>query len=353
MTLIVELRDKPWHGLPSLAARGSEDSVVPPKNSKSAVSYHVSRGPRGNVLKKTPAPLPDDHEGYSFDEVFSKIDYSDIAKNMDGMVIDAVRNVIMNNFSSLVDIFLHYARPRQAQGMEAEGTELAISMKQTSTFVRTCRLSSESCSFFEIQRAMVKPGLLLPQQEEEWSLGLYDADFRLWEFLEALIRIADLKNFGLSATCDQINKLIHTQILPYATGDDEDRIREMTQDAKVQAVFFHQRNGLRKFFSKKMRLEKTTGARSISMAEFVQTLKASEQIDEELTPAAVKEIWLATISFDARPDLISENDTTLEVALSEFEEIITRCVLQKSKVAEENLSNQTDLFIKRFLRVNL
>jgi hypothetical protein len=87
----------------------------------------------------------------------------------------------------------------------------------------------------------------------------------------------------------------------------------MTQEAKVQVVFFNQRNSLRKFFWKKTKLEKTTGARSISLAEFIQALKASEQIDEELTPAAVKEIWLATISFDVRPDLVSEGDTTIEV----------------------------------------
>ena len=48
---------------------------------------------------------------------------------------------------------------------------------------------------------------------------------------------------------------------------------------------------------------------------------------------AVKEIWLATLSFDISPDLVTEDDKNLEVTLSEFEEIITRCVLQKSKVA--------------------
>uniref|UniRef100_A0A7S0Z2A6 Uncharacterized protein n=1 Tax=Hemiselmis tepida TaxID=464990 RepID=A0A7S0Z2A6_9CRYP len=352
LTLVVELREKPSHGLPSLAARGSEDSVVPPKNSKAAASYHVSRGVRGSVVKRTPAPMPPDHEGHNFDEVYDQIDISDLSKGSDGMILAAVRNVLMNNFASLVDIFVHYARPRQSQGLESEGSELAVNMKQLATFVRTCRLSNENCSFFEIQRACVRPGLLLPQQEEEWSLGIYDADFRLFEFFEALIRIANLKNFGLSATCDQFNKLVHTQILPYATGDDEDRIREMTQEVKVQAVFFHQRNGLKKFFSRRMKLEKPSGARSISLKEFIECLKASEQADDELTPAAVKEIWLATLSFDVRPDLIGEDDTTLEVSLSEFEEVITRCVLQKSKVAEENLSNQTDLFIKRFLRSN-
>lgn len=49
----------------------------------------------------------------------------------------------------------------------------------------------------------------------------------------------------------QLNKLIHTQILPYATGDDEDRVRDLTQRSSVQMIFYHQRMGIRKFFSKR------------------------------------------------------------------------------------------------------
>jgi hypothetical protein len=71
----------------------------------------------------------------------------------------------MNNFASLVDIFLHYARPKQTQGLEADGAELAVSMKSMSTFVRTCRLSSEHCSFFEIQRACVRCSHYLSRAE--------------------------------------------------------------------------------------------------------------------------------------------------------------------------------------------
>jgi len=37
----IELLDHPASALPSLAARGSEDSVVPPKNAKAAVSFQV------------------------------------------------------------------------------------------------------------------------------------------------------------------------------------------------------------------------------------------------------------------------------------------------------------------------
>jgi hypothetical protein len=55
----------------------------------------------------------------------------------------------------------------------------------------------------------------------------------------------------------------------------------------------------------RMKLDKP-GARSISLAEFIAGLKLSEQLDDELTPTAVKETWLATLSFDVRPDLVSE-----------------------------------------------
>jgi len=328
--------------------------VVPPKNAKAAVSFQVRDTPDGRVVTRTPAPPPDAHNGYEFPAVIKDIDISDLCHGQDQMIVAAVDNVLSNSFPALVDIFLHYASPRQVGGVEnPDDDSLAVSMKSMATFVRTCRLSSESCSFFEIQRSSVRPSLLLPTGDEEYSLGVYDADYGVTEFFEALIRIANVRNFGLSAICDQVNRLIHTQILPYATGDDEDRIRDLTQKSQIQVVFFHQRNGLRKFFSKRMRLEKPTGARSISLSEFISCLKSSDQIDEELTPAAVKEIWLATLSFDVLPDTVTENDNTFEVSLSELEEIITRCVLQKSKVSEDQLPAQCDLFIKRFLRANL
>ena len=351
----VDLRDSPAHGLPSLAARGSEDAVVPPKNAKAAVSYQMTLGENGRIVTRTPAPLPAPHQGYDFGAVLDNLTLDDITKGCDPMVVSGVRNVLSNSFAPLVDIFLHYASPKQKEGVDApEEEELAINMKSFAKFVRTCRLSSEVCSFFEIQRASVRPQQLLPSAEEEWSLGIYDADYNLYDFFEALVRIANIKDYGgLTALCDQLNKLIHTQILPFATGDDEDRIRDLTQRHSVQMIFFHQRNGLRKFYSKRLKLEKNLGARSISLAEFIACLKTSSQIEEELTTAAVKEIWLATLSFDIPPDSVTEDDKNLEVTLSELEEIMTRCVLQRSKVAEDNLPQQTDLFLKKFLRSNL
>jgi hypothetical protein len=75
--------------------------------------------------------------------------------------------------------------------------------------------------------------------------------------------------------------------------------------------------------------------------------------DDPTSIQAVKEIWLATLSFDIPPDAVTEEDKNIEITLSELEEIMTRCVLQKSKVAEDHLPQQTDLFIKKFLRNNL
>lgn len=205
----VELRDTPGHGLPSLAARGSEDAVVPPKNAEAARSYQVIRGENGRIVTRMPAPLPDPHQGYNLTQLMGNLQIDDIAKDSDSMVIAAVRNILSNSFAQLVDIFLHYASPKQEGGVESpEANELAINMKAFAKFVRTCRLSSESCSFFEIQRASVRPNLLAPVGDEDWSLGIYDADFGLYEFFEALVRIAHIKNYGLSALCDQVCAII-------------------------------------------------------------------------------------------------------------------------------------------------
>jgi len=205
----VELRDTPAHGLPSLAAKGSEDAVVPPKNAKAAVSFQVARGDVGRIVTRTPAPLPNPHQGYDLAELMENLKIDDITGDCDSMMIAAVRNVVSNNFAALVDIFLHYATAKQEGGVEnPEVKELAINMKSFAKFVRTCRLSSESCSFFEIQRASVRPHLLLPASDEEWSLGLYDADYGLYEFFEALVRIAHIKNYGLSALCDQVREVL-------------------------------------------------------------------------------------------------------------------------------------------------
>jgi len=91
----VELLDHPASALPSLAACGSEDSVVPPKNANAAVSFlvrtftttghsaqtsgtqkttlfpvpQVQETREGKVVTRAPAPPPEPHNGYDFKEV--------------------------------------------------------------------------------------------------------------------------------------------------------------------------------------------------------------------------------------------------------------------------------------------
>ena len=58
----------------------------------------------------------------------------------------------------------------------------------------------------------------------------------------------------IQADCQgQLNKLLHTQILPYATGDDVDSTRELLQRPGVKNILFNQRSGIRKFYHKRLR----------------------------------------------------------------------------------------------------
>jgi hypothetical protein len=182
-------------------------------------------------VHRTPAPTPKRQEGYDFTEVYSEIDVSDLTSRADSMQINALRNVLSNNFSALISIFLHYAQSRQAMNSDlpggnasaaaaaaaaaAEGPPvLAVTMRGLATLVRTCRLSSETCSFFEIQRAAVRPEHLVPTSDvaDEWSLGLYEADFPAPAFFEALVRIANLKDYGLIALCDRVRPEARTRL---------------------------------------------------------------------------------------------------------------------------------------------
>jgi len=62
---------------------------------------------------------------------------------------------------------------------------------------------------------------------------------------------------------------------------------------------------------------------------------------------------VADFSLSHRMMVRRQDDKKIEIALCEFEEIIVRSVLQKSKVNEDGLPQQLDLFIKRFLRYNV
>jgi|NorSeaMetagenome_1021524.scaffolds.fasta_scaffold166569_1 hypothetical protein len=77
----------------------------------------------------------------------------------------------------------------------------------------------------------------------------------------------------------QLNKLIHSQILPYAMGDDEDKIRDLTQRSSVQMIFYHQRNGLRKFFTKRLLASPTPEAPPESLPTCTRPAPCCRQLD--------------------------------------------------------------------------
>jgi len=232
LSFTVELLNKPQSNIPPLAAAGSEDSVIPPKNAKTAMSYRVTRNSSGLVVKRTPPPAPSPHRGFDFSVIYATIDVSDISSGADFMELAALRNVISNNFHPLVDIFYHYARPRHPSHQESSAAAAAaanasssgtsptaaailalpqeylhhsVTMRGLSELVRACRLSDPTCSFFEIQRRSLRPnpheGLddsLFPSQPDDYPVPV---------FFEAIIRIANLKHYGLHSLCDRVSGL--------------------------------------------------------------------------------------------------------------------------------------------------
>ena len=69
--LRIQLWATPAKGIPALAAKGSEDAVVPPKHSKLAVRYTILPPEKdtGLVVIRTPAPSPPERNGFNWDDV--------------------------------------------------------------------------------------------------------------------------------------------------------------------------------------------------------------------------------------------------------------------------------------------
>mmetsp|Transcript_7977 Transcript_7977/g.23987 ORF Transcript_7977/g.23987 Transcript_7977/m.23987 type:complete len:333 (+) Transcript_7977:407-1405(+) len=298
------------------------------------MSYRVTRNSSGLVVKRTPPPAPSPHRGFDFSVIYATIDVSDISSGADFMELAALRNVISNNFHPLVDIFYHYARPRHPSHQESSAAAAAaanasssgtsptaaailalpqeylhhsVTMRGLSELVRACRLSDPTCSFFEIQRRSLRPnpheGLddsLFPSQPDDYPVPV---------FFEAIIRIANLKHYGLHSLCDRVNKMLAQQILPFAAGEDEaDRtVKETMLRPAIASSLHNHKPGLRKFYNKRLKLESPPGrARSICLGELVDALRSSSQLDDEVTPAAVKDAMLACLTFAIPPESITE-----------------------------------------------
>jgi hypothetical protein len=314
--LRIQLWASPAKGIPTLSAQGSEDAIVAPKNIKQAKIYTVllkEADDYGSALVciRTPAPSPPDYKGYAWDEVKKGIDFSDLSQDLDKMIVDATLSVLSNNFAALVDIFLHYAHEHK-EILELSGQTRVAKKKadakapveeapkpqvQVMTHVgmakmaQVCGLSSAQCSMLDLQRASLRPKLFVPEDHARpHALAYFNFEYQFPDFLEALVRIADLKNYALMAVCDRVNRLLHTQILPLGgapvTTDFLSTVLE-----KPYPCFEKHKDALQKWYLRTSKFEKTCGARSVSLSKFIKMLDLSEQLTSDLNPAAVCNAW--------------------------------------------------------------
>ena len=118
-----------------------------------------------------------------------------------------------------LDLSGQAARKKKKEEAEEEEApkEIILTHIGMEKFARACMLTDQKCSMFDVQRASVRASVLEPADDAlPFMLRLYGFEYRFSDFLEALIRIAYFKNFGLPALCDRVNRLMHTIILPMA-----------------------------------------------------------------------------------------------------------------------------------------
>ena len=369
LRLRIQLLCSPSTGLPSLAAAGSQDAVVGPKHCDLAVKYKLlppaEDGGVGLTAVMTPAPsLPTCH-GYNWEEVRREIDFSDLPHGGDDLIVAATYNVLYNAFATLVDVFLFYAHEHQQvldlsaqqrvrkkvveEELEVAHKEKIITHLGFAKFARACGLTGPGCSLFEVQRVSVNPEQMLPEKPPEgqlegipvdkFALRLFSFEYRLCAFLEALVRIAYFKHFSLGALCDRLNRLVHTQILCRAGGEDE-RGKDLMYGVleKPYPCLAKYKPQLQKWYFKFLDPEKPAGARSVNLSEFVKALKQSDQLGATLTPAAVAEAWMRALSFDVALSDVDETDTELEVTLTELQQVFMRCALVHKEVRLHELT---------------
>ena len=232
-------------------------------------------------------------------------------------------------------------------------------------FSRACMLTSPKCPMFDIQRASVRPSVLEPADEAApFMLRLYDFEYRFPDFLEALVRIAHFKNFGLPALCDRVNRLMHTIVLPLAGGEDQAQISPGMATAleKPYPCLQKHKEGLWKWYHARCDPHKPVGARTVTLAGFIDALSKTEQLTVDIP--AVVEAWRQSLTFTLAPGEIDETDTSMEVTLSQLTQIFLRCAIAKSNIkvdevvwggagnssGEVSVERAADPFFRNFVR---
>jgi len=232
-------------------------------------------------------------------------------------------------------------------------------------FARACMLTSAKCPMFDVQRASVRPAVLEPADDASpFMLRLYDFEYRFPDFLEALVRIAHLKNFGLPALCDRVNRLMHTIVLPLAGGEDQAQMISpgmATALEKPYPCLQKHKEGLWKWYHARCDPYKPVGARTVTLADFIDALSKAELT---VDPSAVVEAWSQALTFALAPGEIDETDTSMEVTLSQLTQIFLRCAIAKSNIkvdevvwggtgqtsGEASVERAADPFLRNFVR---
>jgi len=309
-------------------------------------------------VKMTGLPDPLPHQGYAYTTMWREMKLGDVFEKRDGLQVRTLDTLLKKHFGTLVDIFMHYVT--KGDKTQVQGGEIrhkGLPMRKMMLFVRTCRISEKDLSFYQIMHQVLKgvpsetsrderPGARATATKDEGEADPSDSEFSLAQFVEAVCRLARAKFSNLYALCDQVNRLLHTHVLPYAmAGQDEDpnKIRENLHQPNTWSNVRAHRTSLWRWYRKSI----ATGT-VLTIGQMIDALKKTEQIDADLSEEHAREALVSSLTWEVKPSQEVEDDNVLSIM--ELLEAFTRLAYMRFQNPEERLENKLELLTKRFLR---
>jgi len=367
--LRVELQTKPASSIPVLSDDGLEAPIILPKHASQAGLVRVGvESSNSAVVSMGEMEEPADHEGFNFSKTWDKVVLDDLVQNQDSMLQMALKNVFKRFWVDVVDIYCHYSEVpfneelyqkekkkvgRSRAKAEEETTVIpdpVMTFRKFALFCRTCRLTSPESPLAVVARKVFRDARIDdPNTEEMDNVCLQELDIS--RFVEGLIRIANFKHPEYFGVADRLNKLIHCNIFPYATGDLIDPVRDSVNTAPLLSVLHNNSRVLWKIFKKCFKPEMLhRGVATLTARRLLNMMIAADQFDDDLKREDLNKAIPLSLTFDAVEAGIDMDNDTVEISYFEFTEIVCRCALLRFKNPDERVEQKCELLVKRLVR---
>jgi hypothetical protein len=383
---------------------GLESKIVKPQDFAKTGLVSVSSTPAGVSVARSDVGDPPSYEDhfdpdgrliatplgrFQFRQEFESMNLGSLMEQADTFMRRDLKHLMRRLWKDLIEIYIHYSevpfdeaayeKAKKHKGItKKKGDEKeeelpeeppVMTLRLFAMFCRTCRLTSTTFSFHR---------LLLTSFPDLMSLSQEDSDDRHWnmllspgKFMEALVRIAAFKCAGLYGIAERVNTLIHSNVFPFATGDDMDsddvRTRQLLGTPAVLCAFTTGNIGTgntktphcKTFWKLYKQFFKPNGPPNqpcaLTIRRVYLLMKQYGFFDENLTtnqflPADLLRCFTSAIlCSSSSSQAIGLDEDTIELSFFEFVEVEIRSRLFSEMMCSFSLSHWFIRLRKRFL----